>query len=348
MAPFVSVVIPARNEEPTIAACLQALRRQTIGAAQLEVIVVAAGDDRTAATAMNAGDGQFRRFEVATLGEGDKNTALRAGCARATGDIVVLLDADTELAPNAVAEFVRLLASEPRGVAHGAMIPRIDSWVARYSELNRMLVKQLHFDGHLSGEVIALPRAALCGVDLTELLPDGIGANGDAYLGRVLRQRGWRTLYAQNARATTLFPWTVKGLLASQLRNRRSAMMTLSLPDAALQATKSFALLMSLPVAAVVARHSALLAIACAMPVVLHVGGVAWRIELLRRNGLGDHRRALATYAMLDLMARGLKFWAFVERLVGRRPPSVFHGERPVQPLSAKTNAALAVDHIEA
>jgi len=343
----VSVVIPARDECHTIGACLAALRRQTIGAERLDVIVVAAGNDGTAEAATHAGSAQFGRFDVIELADGDKNAALRVGCARAIGDPLILLDADTELSATAIAEFVRLLISEPRSVAHGAMVPRIDTWVARYSELNRKLVKQLHFDGHLSGEVIALPRAALNENDLTVLFPDAIGANCDAYLGRVLRQHGWCTRYAANAGATTLFPWTVRGLLASQLRNRRSAMMTLPLREAALQAAYSLMLWVALIAAIAVVPRSRILAMVCATPLVVHVGALAWRIASLRRSGYGSYWRAFPPYAVLDLTARGLKCWAFVERMLGRRPSSRFHGERPAAPLASNAPVSLTADRVK-
>ena len=226
------------------------------------------------------------------------------------------------------------------------MAPRIDTCVARYSELNRKLVKQLRFDGHLSGEVIAMPRMALAEVDLAELFPDGIGANGDAYLGRVLRRRGWHTRFAAAATATTLFPWTVRGLLASQLRNRRSVMMTLPKSEAALQATYGLMLWIALPAAAIASRYSALLGIVCALPLIVHVANSAWRVESLGRHGYGTYWRVLPLYLVLDLIARGLKCWAFVERLMGKQPFTEFHGERPLSPLTASASVPLNADRI--
>jgi len=334
----VSVVIPARNEEQTIVACVRALREQSVSATALEVIVVVAGDDRTAAVAASADAGEFGRFEIVRLEEGDKNAALRAGCARATGETLLLLDADTELAPTAIEEFVRVLASAPRTVAHGAMHPRINTWVARYSELNRKLVKQLSFDGHLSGEVIALPRAAVAD-DLATFFPDNVGPNCDAYLGRILRQHGWRTAYASAATATTLFPWTVRGLIASQLRNRRSAIATLSWMEAVPQAAKSAVLVVALPIAIALWSYSAKWAVVCASPLFVHVASFAWRVESLRRRGYGDYRLDIPLFATLDVIARGLKLWAFLERVVGRRPLNIFRGERPETPLPFRTAA---------
>ncbi|MBI4517927.1 MAG: glycosyltransferase family 2 protein [Deltaproteobacteria bacterium] len=326
-APRATVVIPARNEAGTIGACLQALAVQTIGAAHLEVIVVAAGSDDTAAAAARHGE-HFGRFEVATLAAGNKNAALQLGCARAHADMIVLLDADTELEPPALSELEQMLARNPRIVAHGAARPRLDTWVSRYWELNRRLHKDLHFDRTLSGEFVALPRAALPPAALPVLLPATIGSKDDLYLGRALQAEGWEITYAPRARATTMVPWTLGGLLATMLRNRRGAMAIVPLTAAARQAAASAVLLAALPAALVAARWSIALALACAAPLLAYAAACGWRIEALRRRGLGDYRRALPQYLLLDLVGRALKLWAFGERLRGRAAPRTFRGGR--------------------
>ncbi len=326
---MVSVVIAARNEEHTIGASLRALRRQSVGCESMEVIVVAAGDDRTGDVAMREGEDQFWRFDVVRLTAGNKNAALRVGCARAQGEMLVLLDADTELAPDAVAELLRAVRQSPHTAAHGAMVPRITTWVSRYCEFNRRLVKDLRFDGHLSGEVIVLPRAALRPDDLCELFPDGVGAADDLRLTLALRQRGWHIAYAPAAVAKTLFPWSLRGLVVSMLRNRRGVMAVLPLSDATLQAGKSTLLMLALPTAVVAAPRSAGLAMLCVAPLMLHIGVLSRRVAALRQRGLGDHRAALPVLVTLDLLGRSLKLWAFVERLFGRRAQLTFRGERP-------------------
>jgi peptidoglycan-N-acetylglucosamine deacetylase len=328
-SPAVTVVIPARNEEGVIADCVRALREQRFGPERMQVIVVAAGNDRTAEIACVESSRHFGHFEVLTTQASDKNAALRLGCLRAEGDVVIMLDADTELEPEAVGELVSLLAREPHSVAHGAMHPRVVSSVSRYCELNRKLVKELRFDGRLSGEIIGVPRAALRDDDLAALLPDGVGPAGDALFGRMLAQRGWRIVYAARVEGRTFFPWTVPGLIESSLRNRRSVMAALPRWDAVLQAGKSALLVVSLPAAAVVYPFSLVLACLCAVPLLVHVGWFVVRVERLRRRGGGDYRRGLPLYVGLDLLARSLKLWAFVERVVGRRAPLTFRGERP-------------------
>lgn len=324
-----SVIIPARDEESTIGACLRALAQQTLGPERLEVIVVASGHDRTAQFAAGEGSGRFGAFEAIRLGEGNKNAALRAGCRRARAPVIILLDADTELAPTAIAELIAALARQPDSVVHGALAPRRVTWVSRYCEVNRKLVKDLRFDEQLSGAVVALPRAALPPESLADLFPDRVGAADDLRLGRALQQRGWRIGYAPAAEATTLFPWTLRGLTRSMLRNRRGTMAELPWSNGALQAAKSAVLLASLAATLLGTTRSARLALVGAIPLLLHAATLAWQVDTLRRRGLGDYRRALPVHVALDLLGRTLKLWAFVEAATGLQPPATFQGERP-------------------
>jgi hypothetical protein len=344
--PAISIVIPARNEEAMIGACLAALRRQSIAPRSLEVIVVVAGEDATEAVARREGEGRFGRFEIVRLADGYKNAALQAGCARARGAMLVLLDADTELAPDALTVMVRELWSHPHVAVHGAAVPRVDTWVSRYWETNRRLVKDLRFDGNLSGEFVAVPRAALEPARLPALLPTGVGTKVDHFLGSALRAHGYEVRYAPGARATTLVPFTLRGLLSTMLRSRRGAVTLLPFPEACLQAAKSAALLAALPAtlwvvlrllvpAPAAAPPLVALVLACAAPLCVHAAAVGRHITTLRRRGLGERLLTLPAFLALDLTARAFKLWAFLERLAGRRAPHTFRGDRPAPLLPA-------------
>jgi hypothetical protein len=326
----ISVVIPARDEAAAIGACLAALARQTVGASALEVIVVAAGKDDTAGAAERAGGSLgFGRLEVVPIERGNKNVALQVGCAHVTAPVVVLLDADTELAPDAVAELARAVRDGPERAVHGAAVPRFDTWISRYWELNRMLVKDLHFDGALSGEFVALRRATLAGHDPAALFPEATSAKGDLYLARALAARGCRIGYVPSARGTTHTPWTLAGLARTMLRSRRGLMAIATRRDACTQALRAAMLAGGVPAALAVLRWSPALAAVCLVPPLAHAGVVAWRVAALRRRGLGDHRRELPRFLALDLLGRAIKLWAYVERVGGRRAPYSFRGERP-------------------
>ncbi len=95
MKPLISVVIPAHNEEKYLAETLEALQRQTYP--YFEVLVVANGcTDRTVEVAQDKCD------RLIVFPERDLGKARNSGAAKARGDLLVFLDADTRLEARAL------------------------------------------------------------------------------------------------------------------------------------------------------------------------------------------------------------------------------------------------------
>ena len=108
-APAVSVVIPARNEEKTLPALLASLQAQT--QPPLEILVVDdASEDRTAQTARAHGANLLVPPEKPSGWVG-KSWACQFGADSASGEILLFIDADVVLAPDALARFAAADAS---------------------------------------------------------------------------------------------------------------------------------------------------------------------------------------------------------------------------------------------
>lgn len=99
--PGVSVLIPAYNEEPVIATCVQAAL--DVDYPELEVIVLDDGSsDRTVELASEAGGGDERLEVVRDPVNRGKAERLNLGFERAHHELVVVSDADTHLHPVAL------------------------------------------------------------------------------------------------------------------------------------------------------------------------------------------------------------------------------------------------------
>ncbi len=95
-----SIIIPAYNEEKTIAGVLDKVLGVAIGKLEKEIIVVDdASKDSTAALVRDYCKSHKKIIFVQQPVNGGKGTAVRAGLGRASGDILMVQDADLEYDP---------------------------------------------------------------------------------------------------------------------------------------------------------------------------------------------------------------------------------------------------------
>ena len=124
--PFASLVIPARDEERSIGATLDAALAQDYP--DFEVLVVDDGsEDRTEAEiALRTSDPRLRPLSARPLREGwlGKTNALATGTAEARGTWILLMDADTELAPRALRDAITL--AEREKLDHLSLLPHFE------------------------------------------------------------------------------------------------------------------------------------------------------------------------------------------------------------------------------
>ena len=117
--PILSIVIPAYNEERFIGTLLDKIRAVDLQALGIEKEIIVVDDcssDRTAEIAARAPGVTVKRMPV----NGGKGRAVRAGIAIATGDYLIIQDADLEYEPNDYVPMLQALTSGRGDVVYGS------------------------------------------------------------------------------------------------------------------------------------------------------------------------------------------------------------------------------------
>jgi glycosyltransferase involved in cell wall biosynthesis len=162
--PFISIIIPAHNEEEFLPGTLEALARQSY--ARFETIVVANGCTDRTAEVVRGKCTQF--FDLQERGLGP---ARNLGAAKAKGNLLLFLDADTILAPDALGKIARKFSRRyAMGTVRGVPDSKKLSYKLIYLVKNGIHATHLH---HGSSGVI------LCWKDFFEAVG---GFNNELYL----------------------------------------------------------------------------------------------------------------------------------------------------------------------
>lgn len=118
--PFVTVVIPARNEERDIERCLRAVLAQEYAHGRMEVVVVDGGStDRTGEVTRRVLEAGDVPWKVVDNPEGTTPSNLNAGLAVAAGKYLCRVDARSLIGPSHVRRSAELLADWSRAVVGG-------------------------------------------------------------------------------------------------------------------------------------------------------------------------------------------------------------------------------------
>jgi cellulose synthase/poly-beta-1,6-N-acetylglucosamine synthase-like glycosyltransferase len=223
--PFVSIVVPVKNEEKVIARLLAALSRLNYPVSRREIIVVNdASTDGTAAVcrdfcAMCSGFRVVDRSASTT-----KAGALNFGLRHARGEIVATFDGDSVPEPDAVLRAVRYFADPSVGAVQGR--------ICSINEEQNMLTRFISYEGAVQYEVYLGGKDALdlyvglagtCQFIRREALDEVGGWNEDCLgedteLSVKLVERGNVIRYASEVRTFEESPFNVESLLAQRAR----------------------------------------------------------------------------------------------------------------------------------
>ena len=217
----VSVLIPAFNEAKVIAASV----RQILASTHRKVRIIVIDDGSTDGTsdvvrASFAGD---QRVSLVTTQNGGKARAINFGLAHADGDIIVVLDADTQFEPQTISRLVRWFADPTVGaVAGNAKVGNRLNMLTRWQALEYVTAQNLE-------------RRALATLGCITVVPGAVGAwrreaivklggfpsntlAEDQDLTIMVQRAGYKALFDQQAIAWTEAPDTMDGLAKQRFR----------------------------------------------------------------------------------------------------------------------------------
>ena len=219
--PEVSILIPAYNEEAVILNTVHAALASNYP--KLEILVVDDGSADRTAELVRANFGRDRRVRLLLQTNHGKPSALNHALSEAIGEIVVSIDADTIVDPEAVPRLVRHFADPSVGaVAGNVKVINRNRWITRWQALEYITSQNLEkraFD--LLNCIPVVPGAV--GAWRADLLRSNDGFSGDTVaedtdLTLTIRRNGWKILYDEEAIGRTEVPDTIDALIRQRFR----------------------------------------------------------------------------------------------------------------------------------
>ncbi|NNK78435.1 MAG: glycosyltransferase family 2 protein [Litoreibacter sp.] len=168
--PKISVIIPARNVAEFLIETLQSLSAQTMR--DFEVVIIDDGSTDTTAQIAKAQVTEDPRFRLITGPGRGVSRARNTGLAQSKAPILLFLDADDLLAPDALARFCAALEDAPNPAALGGVVRIAEDGASLPSNSNLDLArggshleKLLEKNFVVNGGALAIRRSAIeaCG-----------------------------------------------------------------------------------------------------------------------------------------------------------------------------------------
>jgi cellulose synthase/poly-beta-1,6-N-acetylglucosamine synthase-like glycosyltransferase/peptidoglycan/xylan/chitin deacetylase (PgdA/CDA1 family)/spore germination protein YaaH len=219
--PSVTVLIPAHNEENVIVQTVSSVLASTLP--HLRVIVVNDGSaDRTGELLDTHFDADERVRIIHQVNRG-KAAALSLAMSLAETEIVVTIDADTEVEPDAIGKLLRHFSDPKTGaVAGNVKVGNRSRWLTRWQALEYITSQNMEkraFDllnciTVVPGALGAWRKKAID--EAGGITADTVAEDADLTIG--IRRMGWRVSYDEEAIAWTEAPETPGALIRQRFR----------------------------------------------------------------------------------------------------------------------------------
>ena len=220
-SPFVSVIVPAYNEEPVIEGTIRSLLASDYK--NYEIIVVDDGSRDRTSEIVRERFGTDSRVRLFTEPNAGKANALNFGLHYATGEIVIALDADTMFAPQTIGALAhRFYDSQMGAVAGNAKVGNRVNIVTRWQALEYITSQNMDRRAFASLNCITVVPGAV-GAWRRDLLDQAGGFTSDTLaedqdLTLRIRRLGYNIGYEENAIAWTEAPASLRTLAKQRFR----------------------------------------------------------------------------------------------------------------------------------
>ena len=218
----IAILVPAYNEETVIAKTVQTLLDSTISG-RLKIIVIDDGSSDRTAEVVRTEFAHLNNVRLCSKPNGGKAAALNYGITQTNAEVIVCIDGDTILLPDAIEHLVRPFADPAVGAVAGFVyVGNQKNLITRFQALEYTMSQNLdrrafdHFNaiGVVPGAIGAWRRQAV--TDVGGYSSDTLAEDADLTVS--LERRGWKVTYEPKALALTEAPESLRGFLKQRFR----------------------------------------------------------------------------------------------------------------------------------
>lgn len=158
-----SIIIPVYNEERTIDQILQMVLNVRLPDVEIEMVIVDDGSTDTSVSKINKQKARISNLVfIQRKQNGGKGAAVRKGIEKATGDYVIIQDADLEYDPQQIALLIRPIQEGKATVVYGTRLQRMPN----FKRDEKKFLFLLHFFGN---RFLSLITSILYGQWITDM-----------------------------------------------------------------------------------------------------------------------------------------------------------------------------------
>lgn len=237
LEPKIAIVMPGFNEQEAIAASLTSLLALRYPREKLELVAVNDGStDDTLAEMMRIAEGAEGRVRVIDFPENrGKRAAMAAGIRATSAEVIVFVDSDSVVEPDALGKLVQPFADQRVGAVcgHANVLNVSESWLTRMQAVRYFVAFRVVKAAESIFNAVTCCSGCFSAYRREAIMPRLQWWEGQTFLGvestfgddRSLTNcvlRDWFVIYEKDAVSHTIVPGTFRAFVKQQTRWKRS------------------------------------------------------------------------------------------------------------------------------